>query len=64
MGDEPIGENAGVSPRTEAERSYNEAVEINEIVAELLTYPHPPWQRIAALAERLALLATEQSSPD
>jgi hypothetical protein len=30
-----------------------EIAEANEIIAELLTHPHPDWVRVAALAERI-----------
>ena len=37
--------------------AYLEAVEATEIIGELLTYPHPDWARIGALAERIQRIA-------
>jgi len=39
----------------EKESGFREIAEANAIIAELLTYPHPDWVRIAALAERIRL---------
>ena len=44
----------------EANTTYIEAVEAAEIIGELLTYPHPDWARIGALAERIQRIADEQ----
>jgi hypothetical protein len=44
----------------EANTTYTEAVEAAEIIGELLTYPHPDWARIGALAERIKRIADEQ----
>ena len=39
----------------EGDPGFREIAEANAIIAELLTYPHPDWVRIAALAERIRL---------
>jgi hypothetical protein len=46
----------------DADGEYRELYEANEAIATLLTYPHPDWQRIAALAERVQRIADEQAA--
>lgn len=44
---------------TDADTAYTEAAEAAEVITELLTFPHPDWARIGALAERIQRIARQ-----